>query len=284
MSDHTVPEYSVMLTTDIEDYSTRTDAEQRVLQAAFREVLNRAADAAELNRDGWMTQFSGDGVFAILPAGSDVTRLMDRFLRELDAGLGGYNRRRRDQAWTRMRLRLAVHAGPVYLDGSTGWPGQHAVQPGRLRDSQPVRAALDACSGADLAVIISSEIYRDYVSQGPGNPRPTEFRTVLAQTKKQSYVAHLFVPGFDVHAIAALAKFDTSGIPPGEFPLPDAEGNLTAPGESDASPPSGRAPGWVTAGRDVVYGDSNQVSGGGSIYRVGRDITLPTHHPRRRPR
>jgi hypothetical protein len=279
MSEPAVPEYRVMLTIDIEDYSIRTDAEQRVLQAAFRSALEDAAHAAGLNRRGWLTQFSGDGVFAVLPHGTDVTRLMDDFLRDLDAELGRYNRRRHEQAWTRMRLRLAVHAGPVYLDGPTGWPGHHAVEPGRLRDSQPVRAALAACPGADLAVIVSSEIYRDYVSQGPGNPRPTEFRAVLAQAKKQSYVAHLLVPGFDVHAVAALARFDTSGTPPGGHASPDAQLDVMPPEKPRSSPHSWGTPGGVWAGRDVVSGDSINVSGDGSVYKAGRDMLLPPDRP-----
>jgi class 3 adenylate cyclase len=274
MSQPAVPEYRVMLTVDIEDYSSRTDTEQQVLQASLRNALDNAADAADLNRRGWLTQFSGDGLFAILPARTDVTRLMDHFMRELDAELGGYNRRRSEQAWARMRLRLAVHAGPVYLDGSTGWPGQHAVVPARLRDSEPVRAALAAFPGADLAVIVSSEIYRDYVSQGPGNPRPTEFRAVLAQVKKQSYVGHLLVPGHDVHVVAALARFDAPDKPAGGHMLPDTEGNSTAPGRKDSPPRSGGPPGW--AGRDVIFGDSIKANGDGIVYKAGRDIVPPT--------
>lgn len=277
MSEHPVPEYRVMLTTDIEDYSIRTDVEQQVLQGALIRALDEAADVAELNPDGWLRQFSGDGIFAILPHGTNVTRLMDRFVRELDAALGGYNRRRNEQAWTRMRLRLAVHAGPVYLEGPTGWPGHHAVVPGRLRDSDPVRAALAACPGADLALIVSSEIYRDYVTQGPGNPRPAEFRTVLARVKKQTYIAHLLVPGSDVHDIAALARFDTSGTPPAG-PSPDGDGHVAAPARPDPSPQSGEVPDAVRARRDVVLGDVNKVRGGGSVYRAGRDIHLPTDY------
>jgi class 3 adenylate cyclase len=280
MNEATIPEYRAILTADIEDYSSRTDAQQWVLQAAFKSALEKAADAAMLNWPGWQTQFSGDGIFAILPSGTNMTCLLDRFLRELDAELGGYNRRRREAAWTRMRLRLAVHAGLVYLDGPTGSPGQHAVEPARLCDSGPVRAALGACPGADLAVIVSSAIYRDYVTQGLGNPRPTEFRTVLARVKKQSYVAHVLIPGFDVHAIAALAKFDTSEAPPeGVASNVDAHRDLRAP----AQPGTVRRPGNVAdgarAGRDIIGRDSNRISGGGGVFNIGGDLVRPTDSP-----
>jgi hypothetical protein len=280
MSEHPVPEYRVMLATDIEDYSSRNDAEQRALQKALAEALNGAADAAELKREEWLVQAGGDSVFAILPNGTDLGRLMDRFIRELDAGLGSYNRRRAGESWTRMRLRLAVHAGPVHTDGQTGWPGQHAVLPVRLRDSAPVRAALGALRGADLAVIISADVYRDYITQGPGNPRPSEFRTLLAQGQDRVRTGHLLVPGFDVHAIRTLDKYDVPDAAPAETPLSRAD---RGSGPAPVSPADGRRPApWrsspVKAGGDVVFGDMNTVSGGGSIYRAGHDITLSQDH------
>lgn len=272
-----VPIYRVMLTTDIEDYSTRTDAEQRVLQTALTGALEQAAAAAGLDCQGWQTQLSGDGVFVLLPEGTDVASLLDQFIHELDAGLGVYNRRCREQAWTRMRLRVAVHAGPVYVDGSAGWPGHHAVVPGRLRDSAPVRTALSACPAADLAVIVSDEIFRDYVTQGPGNPRPTEFRAVVAQLKKQSYLGHLFVPGCDVHGIAALARFEPE-LPPAAAGQPLAPASdefpVGAPPDRDPLP----APGGVSFGGNVtakgnVHGIvSQQVSGGGDANFAGARI------------
>ncbi|KAB2339644.1 hypothetical protein [Actinomadura rudentiformis] len=220
MHDHPVPEYRVLFTVDIEDYSSRNDAEQRTLQSALSQMLDDAADSAELNRQAWERQHGGDGVYAILPAGTNVTPLMDTFVRELDAALGSYNRRRHDVAWSRLRLRMAVHIGPVHLNGAMGWPGQHAVQPARLRDSKPLRAAMGALSEADLGVIVSSEIYRDYITQGPGEPRPTLFRPVRVEMKKQSYTAYLYVPRFNLHNIEALAAYAPSSGTEGGDPPP----------------------------------------------------------------
>jgi hypothetical protein len=191
---------------------------------------------------------------------------MDAFIRKLDAGLGSYNRLREESTWTRMRLRLAVHAGPMYVDGATGWPGQHAVQPSRLRDSKSVRTALATCSAADLAVIVSADIFRDYVVQGPGDPRPTEFRPVRVVEKKQSYTAYLHLPGHDVKALRALAPFDVSeesgsvaDAEPGPAPGPSAARTVTAPGAE------------TSAGRDVIGHVSNQASGNGNIQTFGGD-------------
>jgi hypothetical protein len=270
MSDRPIPEYRVLLTVDVEDYSSRTDGEQRTLQSALGATIDAAADAAELNRQEWLRQLGGDGVFAILPPGTDVTRLMDVFVRETDAALGAYNRRRAGETWSQMRLRMAVHAGPVHVDGATGWPGQHVVQPARLRDSDPVRVALRALPAADLAVIVSSEIYRDYITQGPGVPRPNEFRAVRVEVKKQAYVGYLYVPRFDVHRLDELTPYnvdDDEDADPGRSP-------------EDAKPPapgSGPRPEGV-AGRDVIGSISNVVHDQGRIYQSGRDMRIGPEH------
>jgi class 3 adenylate cyclase len=254
MNDQPIPEYRALLTVDIEDYSSRTDAEQRMLQSALMTALDRAADAAELNREQWVKQLGGDGLMALLPPGSDVCRLLDVLVRRLDAELGSYNRLREQPTWSRIRMRLAVHAGPIHVDGESGWPGQHVVLPARLRDSKPVRAALAARPEADLAVVVSAEVYRDYVTQGPGNPRPSEFRAVRVKEKKQSYIAHLHLPRFDIHDISELAPYDVGDQAPSDGAEP------MAPKPQPPSPAGG-----ITAGRDVIGRMSNRSSGGGSI-------------------
>ncbi|MGW0801556.1 hypothetical protein [Nonomuraea sp. NPDC002799] len=196
-------DYRVLLTADIENYGGRTDAQQRTLQSGLICAIETAADRVRLDRESWSCQVGGDSLTAVLPAepGPLVTipLLLDPFLTELDAAIAAHNSRRADPTWARMRIRLAVHVGPLQLDGAAGWPGQHAVQPARLRDSAPIRTALDTFRDADLALIVSREVFRDYVSQGPGRPRPSEFLEVAVAEKKQEYPAYLYVPHFDVH-------------------------------------------------------------------------------------
>jgi hypothetical protein len=280
MSMPAVPEYRVVLTADIEDYSQRTDAQQGAVQTALALLIDEAAEAAELRRQKWDVQVGGDSVSAVLPVGTDLSRLMDEFVRELDAGLGGYNRRRTGPAWTRLRIRLAVHAGPLRPDGATGWAGQHAVLPFRLRDSEPVRVALLEIPAADIALVISADVYRDYVTQGPGMPRPRDFRTITTMVKEKSFTGHLLVPGADLHHIEVLDKFD--------IPVPETSA-APQPGLGDTSDPSPaksprpipkQSPGR-SVGRDVIHGDRNTVTNG-NLYQADRDMTV--NHPPSRPR
>jgi len=256
MQVHRVPEYRLLFTVDIEDYSGRNDREQHTLQAALDQMLANAADTAELDRAAWKRQEGGDGIYAVLPLGADVTHLMDVFVRELDAGLGAYNRRRSEPTWTRIRLRMAVHVGPMHVDGAMGWPGQHAVQPARLRDSKPIRIAMQALPAADLAVIVSNEIYRDYITQGLGEPRPNAFRPVQVTVKRQAYLAYLYVPGFDLGELPELAVF---------APPSDGEGGDLSPRSPEPVPPAAapvpREPAPDGRQVNVTYGSGDAFSG-----------------------
>ncbi|MER6574962.1 hypothetical protein [Nonomuraea sp. NPDC001023] len=198
-------DYRVLLTADVENYGGRTDAQQRNLQFGLISTIETAADRVQLDHGAWERQVGGDSLTVRLPAepGPFVTipLLLDQFLTELDLAIAAHNSQRSDPSWARMRMRLAVHVGPLQLDGAAGWPGQHAVQPARLRDSAPIRTALDTFRDADLALIVSREVFRDYVSQGPGRPRPSEFLEVAVAEKKQEYTAYVYVPHFDVHAM-----------------------------------------------------------------------------------
>jgi hypothetical protein len=246
-------DYRVLLTADIENYGGRTDAQQRTLQSGLISAIEAAADRVQLDHESWSRQVGGDSLTAVLPAepGPLVTipLLLDQFLTELDGAIAAHNSRRADPTWARMRIRLAVHVGPLQLDGAAGWPGQHAVQPARLRDSAPIRTALDTFRDADLALIISREVFRDYVSQGPGRPRPSEFLEVAVAEKKQEYPAYLYVPHFDVHDME---------IP--ESPLSN----------DDAPSPSPSGSGSI----------KNRVKKGNILFAQG-DINV-THDPKRR--
>ncbi|MEU0482417.1 hypothetical protein ABZ260_24925 [Streptosporangium sp. NPDC006013] len=248
-----IHDYRVLLTADIENYGGRTDAQHGTLQVGLVTVIDTAADRVGLDRQSWEIQVGGDSLTHVLPAepGPLVTipLLLDRFVTEMDLAIAAHNSRRADPTWARMRVRLAIHVGPLYLDGAAGWPGQHAVLPARLRDSTPVRAALDTFRDADLALIISREVFHDYVSQGPGRPRPSEFLEVAVAEKKQEYQAYLYVPHFDVHEM---------GIP---TPSPSRE-------EVTPAPPS-------------TIGSIKNRAKGGNVNIAQRDLNV-SYDPKRR--
>ncbi|MEW9553177.1 hypothetical protein [Nonomuraea sp. NPDC050783] len=246
------PEYRAMLTYDIESYSTRNNADQYALQSAMIRLLDLAAGATGLGLLDWKRQPQGDGEFVVLPPSVQPALLVGAFTDALCRALHDYNA----SSTPRLRMRLAIHAGPIHVDGPAGSPGRHAVTSGRLVDAGPLRAALRAVPEAHLGIVVSDTFYADYVGQGYGGPPPDRFRRVTVRVKQQQYIAYVYLPGHDVHA------------------LDDLE---TQPEEAGDEPrPSGTA-----VGRDWYGGNVVTTSGDGVSYVAGRDLTVPERKPRR---
>ncbi|MGI5268423.1 hypothetical protein ACQEUU_04675 [Nonomuraea sp. CA-218870] len=205
-------EHRIMLVADVEDYSSRNGHDQAKLQAALVGALDHAGRAAKLGILGWDRQKQGDGQFVVLPPRTDPVSVLSPFVKALSKYL-----RHKQTATFRIRVRLAIHEGPIQLDGANGYPGDHAVQPNRMVGAQPLRAALAACPEAYLGVIVSERIFTDYIGQRPGSPRRDRFRRVDVEEKKNRYVGYIHVPGHNVHAVDI-----SSTIPPG----PDIERTL----------------------------------------------------------
>ncbi|MBB4920729.1 hypothetical protein [Streptosporangium saharense] len=262
MTEAVMPEYRAMISGDIEDYSSRNAGEQAVLQTALANLLDTAAREAGIERPRWSRQVSGDGEFSVLTEPASVLDLADSFVRELDVALAVYNRRQYGDNWTRVRLRVALHVGPVLPATPMGRPGPHAVQVNRLVDAPAAREAMRVCPAADLAVIVSDRVFDDYLSQGYGHPRPVRFRPVTVQGKKQRFLAYLYLPNADVHELRELDVFD----PPADE---------TSPIQKDGDGP--RPPKPFGAARDVIMGDQNRVKNG-NVYTSRGDMHFGTGH------
>ncbi|WP_336217124.1 hypothetical protein [Nonomuraea sp. LPB2021202275-12-8] len=251
------PQYRAMLTYDIEDYSQRNNTDQYALQSAMIRLLDLAAGAAGLGLLDWKRQQQGDGEFVVLPPAIHPARLLGPFTDALRQAIDAHNA----SPQPRLRLRLAIHAGPIHVDGPAGSPGRHAVESGRLVNADALRAALRAVKDANLGVIISDTFYTDYVGQGYGGPPADQFRRIKAKVKQQEYVAYVHLPGHNVHAVPELGEFDADG------------GEKAVHGEQ---PPQGRQ---VSVDGDWYGGNSYNVSGGGNNF-AGRDIiTKPGQKP-----
>ncbi|MGW4640633.1 hypothetical protein ACWEN6_19010 [Sphaerisporangium sp. NPDC004334] len=256
---HDTPQYRAMLTYDIEDYSTRNNTEQYALQSAMIRLLDLAAGSAGLGLLEWKRQPQGDGEFVVLPPAVHPARLLGSFTDTLSQAIDAHN----TSPQPHLRLRLAVHAGPIHVDGPAGSPGRRAVESGRLVNADALRAALRAVKKASLGVIVSDTFYDDYVGQGYGGPPADQFRRVKAKVKQQEYIAYVHLPGHNVHAIPQLGDFDAEG----DHQKTEAEGT-----------PDRR----ISVGGDWYGGNDYQVSGDGNNF-AGRDLTIDQRRRKRRP-
>lgn len=170
------PERRLLIAVDMERYSRRGNRQQYEAQQAFQQMLHRAATAVGLDRVRWTTQQAGDGELAILPTDVREPLLIGRFVPELNRMLRDHNSSRLPVG--RIRLRVSIHQGLVHLDGANGFPGNAVIEVCRLCEAKPLKQALARFPDAGVGLIVSSDIYRDVITEYPEELRPDRFRRV----------------------------------------------------------------------------------------------------------
>lgn len=188
----------LLVSMDAKSYGRGDDQQQGAIQTGLLAVADAAAEHAGLDRSAWDRQGSGDGELAVLPLTQAEPRVVDDFVRELAAALTDHNYDLRPQS--RLRLRVAIHHG-VAIPAGNGYRGQGVVVVSRLVDSEPIRAALAVQDQANLAVILSKQVYIDTIVQRHTSLAHQEFRRVQVTNKEFTEEAWLRLPGHDVHAL-----------------------------------------------------------------------------------
>ncbi|MBO4208374.1 hypothetical protein [Micromonospora echinofusca] len=197
----THPERRLLISVDMERYSRRSNTQQYEAQRAFQELLREAAGAVGLDRLSWKTQQSGDGELTILPADTQEPRVIGRFVPELNRRLRAYNSSR--VAAAQVRLRVALHQGLVHLDGENGFPGNAVTYVSRLCDAQPLKDALAAFPDAGVALIVSSDIYRDVVTEYPEELRPERFQQIEVHHREKDFREYAWICVIDEYFASA---------------------------------------------------------------------------------
>jgi hypothetical protein len=211
----------LLLAVDAWRYGPRDDRQQFDLQRHLVEALSVAAARSGLARSGWRTQDAGDGLLALLPDSGSEPVLVDQFIRELDVWLARHNHDLVPGA--RLRLRIAIHHGPA-IPAQLGYASGAVVHVCRLRDSRPVRDALNAAPEANLALAVSERVFEDVVRQRHTSLSANDFTKVeiADEAKNFTATAWLRVPGTPLaaptgrgEAFAVSLRFL---VPPLDFP------------------------------------------------------------------
>jgi hypothetical protein len=184
----------LLLAVDAWRYGPRDDRQQFDLQRHLEEALSVAAARSGLDRSGWRIQDAGDGLLALLPDSGSEPVLVDPFIRELDTWLARHNHDLLPGA--RLRLRIAVHHGPA-IQAQLGYASGAVVHACRLRDSRPVRDALDAAPEANLVLAVSALVFEDVIRQRHTSLSANDFMKVeiTDEVKNFTATAWLRVPG-----------------------------------------------------------------------------------------
>ncbi|MCX4763836.1 hypothetical protein OG562_23275 [Streptomyces sp. NBC_01275] len=214
---------------DAQSYGSKNDRAQSETQHDLPRLLDGAARRAGLDRSEWQIQRKGDEQLAVLPMNGDEPRLVDDYFRHLVSELSHYNGQR--TAAARLRLRAAVHHGPVEL-ADNGFAGTAVVVTARLLNSRLLYDALDAHGTADLALMLSDDVFRSTVAGGHTTLRTSDFSRVTVKEKEYESAAWLTVP-----ASSSLPPF--ADAPPTPADAPPARADAKAHPDGDAGPRGG---------------------------------------------
>jgi hypothetical protein len=198
---------------DAKSYGALDNVAQYDTQALLAEVLDEAAAAAGLDRGAWLKQPQGDGELALVPPDQPEPRVVDDFVRELDAILQLRNHGRRPDA--RLRVRMAIDFGVAY-EAPYGFAGEAVVATARLLSSDGLHRALAEAADADLAVALSPQVYRTVTNRHTSLTADHFYRIEVSEKEYSS---------------EAWIRVLRRGTPPSPAP----------PGESGQAPPEARS-------------------------------------------
>jgi tetratricopeptide (TPR) repeat protein len=163
-------------------------------QIAMRSGLYRCLDAA-LARSGvpWEACYHedrGDGALILVPPDIPKALLVTRFPQELSVALRSHNEAR--DAGSRLRVRLAVHAGEIHQDAH-GVAGTAINVAFRLLEATALKQALAGSPGS-VALIASRWFFEEVIWHVPAS-NPAAYRRVRVSVKETNELAWICLPG-----------------------------------------------------------------------------------------
>ncbi|TDD34331.1 hypothetical protein E1287_17095 [Actinomadura sp. KC06] len=153
--------HRAIICVDIERFTRPglNDLQRADMRRGLYEALERAFTWAGIASDDRYHEDRGDGAFFLVPTEGPQARLVDPLPFHLAGELERHNRDVDPD--TRIRLRVALHAGYVHHDPK-GVVGTALNEAFRLLDAPEVKQALEDASG-DLAFIASARFHHDVI-------------------------------------------------------------------------------------------------------------------------
>jgi hypothetical protein len=181
---------------DIADFTNprRTFLHHKEMQEGLYRILEQAFDEAGIGWEACDTEDRGDGAIILAPSDCPRIALADRLTNRLVAGLLRYNESHSESA--SMQLRVALHAGDVYLtpNGKVS-PAINLIA--RLLNAEFAKLRLRETHGL-LAVIASDHFFQDTIVGDP--VAEPSFERIPVIEKRTNVVAWLRLFGVDDRA------------------------------------------------------------------------------------
>ncbi|RFS87302.1 hypothetical protein D0T12_03435 [Actinomadura spongiicola] len=153
--------HRAIICVDIESFCRpgRNDAQRADMRRGLYDVLERAFTWAGIDANDRYHEDRGDGAFFLVPTEGPQSRLVEPLPFHLASELARYNQAASPA--TRVRLRVALHAGYVHHD-PRGVVGTALNEAFRLLDAPVLKRTLHDASG-DLAFIASDQFHQDVI-------------------------------------------------------------------------------------------------------------------------
>lgn len=163
---------------------------RRRLRLGMYQVLGDALKITGLALDDCHREDRGDGALVVFPSDTDPNVLLDPLAYHLTAVLRRENRYAGPNA--RLRLRLAVHHGPVVRDAH-GVAGDTALELFRLLDARAFKNLLDAHPDAEAGLIVPDRLFAEAAGQG-GLIMPEAYGRLRVVSKGMRIDARVWMP------------------------------------------------------------------------------------------
>ncbi|WP_320782723.1 hypothetical protein [Streptomyces sp. CRN 30] len=188
-------EYRAVLAVDIEKSSGRGNVPLLRNREALRSMLRSAFLCGGIDWEACRRTDLGDGLQVTAPAGTRKASLVHPLVQVLTDLLIAHNAAQEPR--TRIRVRVALHAGEICLDPSGEVAGTPLETLARLLDAPAAREALAAAPWpVPLSLLMSQHFYEETVRQGYEGIEPDRFHRVGVAVKEYAAGAWLHVPGW----------------------------------------------------------------------------------------
>jgi hypothetical protein len=186
-------EYRAMLALDIERSSGRGNVALLRIREVLFDALRECMERSGIDWRACVREDLGDGMRVIAPPAVRKPLLLHPFLHDLAGRLRTHNQTA--DLSTRIRVRVALHAGDLYA-GSDGVVSGHPLEVlARLLDATPARDALARSpQSVSLAALMSQHFYDETVPHGYDGIDADTFHQVAFTEKEYTARAWLHLP------------------------------------------------------------------------------------------
>jgi hypothetical protein len=183
----------------------RDDDVRLYVHRSLYDVLEAAFDGSGVPWAACVHEDRGDGALVVVPPAISIAGLLHPIPDKLLVLLRRHNRVSCDAA--RIRLRVAVHVGPVHHDGH-GFVGHDVNYLYRMLDAPALRRMVKE-PGAEIAYITSRYVYENVVTSRPSLVSPDAFKPVTVRVKETRARAWAYTLGScgSAHDRASLPAF-----------------------------------------------------------------------------